>query len=157
VAPNSTIVNLITAQANASGVPPAIALAVAQQESGFNQNAIGSAGEIGIFQLMPATADSLNVDPSDLQENIAGGIAFLAQLFQKYGSWASALSAYNSGSPTGSPNYANSVLSIAGMSDTSSLDDDSDDSDDLGLSIDPNVLIVGGILLAGVVMYVMAE
>lgn len=145
---NTAITNQITSVANEYGVPPAIALAVAQQESGFNQGAVGAAGEIGVFQLMPATAAGLGVDPSDLAQNIQGGIAFLAQLFDKYGSWPAALSAYNSGSPTGSPSYASSVLSIAGgvptyypgttvdMGTTSPFDDISAD------------WIIGGILLA---------
>ncbi len=117
---NISLPSLIYQQALASGVPPSIALAVAQQESGVaqwtpNGNLVtGSSGEIGVFQLMPATAASLGVDPTDVNQNIQGGIAFLAQLYQKYGDWAKALSAYNSGSPTGSPSYANSVLAIAG-------------------------------------------
>jgi len=110
----------ITQEAAAQGVPPAIALAVAQQESGISQwtssgNLVtGSAGEIGVFQLMPQTASNLGVDPTDVNQNISGGISLLAQLFNKYGNWAQALSAYNSGSPNGSPGYANSVLAIAG-------------------------------------------
>ncbi len=111
---------LIYQQALASGVPPSIALAVAQQESGVSQwtkngNLVtGSSGEIGVFQLMPATAAGLGVDPTNVDQNISGGISLLAQLYQKYGDWAKALSAYNSGSPTGSLSYANSVLAIAG-------------------------------------------
>jgi soluble lytic murein transglycosylase-like protein len=116
---NVSLPALITQEAQAQGVPPSIALAVAQQESGVSQwtqngNLVtGSAGEIGVFQLMPATAGGLGVDPTDVNQNIQGGITFLAQLFAKYGNWAQALSAYNSGSPTGSPSYANSVLAIA--------------------------------------------
>ena len=112
--------SLITAQANAQGVPPAIALAVAQKESGTAQwtqtgNLVtGTSGEIGVFQLMPATAASLGVDPTDVNQNIVGGVSLLASLYQKYGSWAQALSAYNSGSPNGSPSYASSVLAMVG-------------------------------------------
>ena len=114
------LASLIYQQAQASGVPPEIALAVAQQESGISQwtkngNLVtGTSGEIGVFQLMPATAAGLGVDPTDVNQNISGGISLLAELYQKFGNWAQALSAYNSGSPTGSPGYANSVLSIAG-------------------------------------------
>ena len=97
------VASLIYQQALTSGVPPAIALAVAQKESGVSQwtssggLVTGSSGEIGVFQLMPGTAASLGVDPTDLTQNIQGGITFLAQLYQKYGDWAQALSAYNSG------------------------------------------------------------
>jgi soluble lytic murein transglycosylase-like protein len=111
---------LIAQQAVANGVPPQIALAVAQQESGTaqwtpNGNLVtGTSGEIGVFQLMPATAAGLGVDPTDVNQNIAGGVGLLAQLYQQYGNWPEALSAYNSGSPTGSPIYAANVLAAAG-------------------------------------------
>lgn len=79
------IQNQITQAANASGVPAWLALAIAQRESGFNNNAIGSAGEIGIFQLKPSTAAQLGVDPTDPVQNIAGGVAYLAQLMRQFG------------------------------------------------------------------------
>lgn len=164
MAPNPALQTLITQQATMQGVPPAIALAVAQQESGFNQNAVGAAGEIGVFQLMPATAAGLGVDPGDVTQNVSGGIGFLAQLYGKYGSWAAALSAYNSGSPTGSPNYANSVLAIAGGPYSSSgqtidLTDTSSDSVDLagmdlaGINMgDSSTWIMAGVLGLGLLL-----
>src|ERR1700690_3086870 len=81
----------------AAGVDPAIALAVAQTESGFNQGAIGSSGEVGIFQLMPATAAGLGVNAYDLAGNIQGGIAYLGQMYSQFGNWNDALAAYNWG------------------------------------------------------------
>jgi len=162
-AANISLPGLIYQQALAQGVPPSIALAVAQQESGVAQwtpsggLVTGSAGEIGVFQLMPTTATGLGVDPSDVNENISGGISLLASLYQKYGNWPAALSAYNSGSPTGSPSYANSVLALAGGippntpigSATDTGDDDSDDSGSISAAsswgIDPNILIIGGL------------
>lgn len=160
--PASTI-NLssqITQQAQAQGVPPQIALAVATQESGISQwNSDGSlvtgtSGEIGVFQLMPATAAGLGVDPTDVGQNISGGISLLAQLFAKFGNWAQALSAYNSGSPTGSPGYASSVLAIAGSTAPSilppTLDMDSGNSgDDTGSS---SPLLVAGLIVGGVAL-----
>jgi soluble lytic murein transglycosylase-like protein len=154
--------NQIAQEAANQGVPPAIALAVAQQESSFNPNARGAAGEIGLFQLMPATASFLGVNPSDVSQNISGGISFLAQLFKKYGSWSSALSAYNSGSPSGSLNYASQVLSKAAnygavptvatpASDLSTMDSSALDSSILG--IDPNTLIIGGLVAAGILFW----
>lgn len=38
------------------GLPETIALAVAETESQFNCNAVGKAGEIGLFQIKPMTA-----------------------------------------------------------------------------------------------------
>jgi soluble lytic murein transglycosylase-like protein len=120
MAANPQLASQIYNEALSQGVPPAIALAVAQQESGVQQwtpaggLVTGSAGEVGVFQIMPATAAGLGIDPSDVNQNITGGISLLSQLYQQYGNWAAALSAYNSGSPTGSPGYANSVLALAG-------------------------------------------
>lgn len=97
------LVPIVIAEANRQGVDQAIALAVARRESGICQwNAdgstrIGSAGEIGTMQLMPSTATALGVNPYDVQENIRGGVEFLAQLFQRFGSWSLASAAYNWG------------------------------------------------------------
>jgi len=94
----------ITAAANQYGVPPALALAVAQQESGFQQTSASggtltsSAGALGVMQLMPATAAGLKVDPTDQQQNINGGVQLLGQLLTQFnGNVSDALAAYNSG------------------------------------------------------------
>jgi soluble lytic murein transglycosylase-like protein len=126
--------DLVTAEAQRQGVDPAIALSVAKTESGICQwRADGSVvlspvGAIGVFQLMPATAAGLGVDPYDVNGNIQGGITFLKQLFQKYGSWDQALAAYNWGpakvdrataAGTGWPgevvNYVKGVLGIGAL------------------------------------------
>jgi len=93
-----SIQQLITNTAAAAGVPPALALQVARQESSLNPNAMGSKGELGLFQLMPSTAAALGVtNPLDPIQNTQGGVAYLAQLFQQFGSWDAALAAYNWG------------------------------------------------------------
>ena len=53
---------LIIRAAQEEGVDPNLALAVAEQESGGNQEAVSPAGAIGVMQLMPATAKDLGVD-----------------------------------------------------------------------------------------------
>ncbi len=93
----SEIQSLIVGSASNYGVPPSIALAVAQQESGYDQGAIGSSGEVGVFQLMPGTAAELGVNPYNLSENVNGGLAYLSQQYQRFGSWDMALAAYNAG------------------------------------------------------------
>lgn len=158
---NTNLPSLITEQALASGVPPSIALAVAQQESGVSQwtksggLVTGTSGEVGVFQLMPATAAGLGVDPSDLTQNISGGISLLAQLFQKYGDWAKALSAYNSGSPSGAPSYATSVLSIAGslgpLPAAAGPDMSMDGSGDVA-SPASSPLLIAGLVVGGVAL-----
>jgi soluble lytic murein transglycosylase-like protein len=169
LASNSNLPGLIYSQAIANGVPPSIALAVAQQESGVQQwtptgdLVTGSAGEIGVFQLMPKTAEGLGVDPTDPVQNVQGGTSLLAQLYEQYGSWPEALSAYNSGSPTGSPTYANSVLAIAGTiaptpADTSSasivdLVPNTSEVSDFMDSVNPNLLVIGGLVVVGVALW----
>lgn len=87
----------IIAEAQAQGVSPALALEVAIQESNLSQSARGSRGEIGIFQLMPATAAVLGVDPTNAAQNIRGGIRYLGQQLAAFGEPAKALAAYNCG------------------------------------------------------------
>jgi soluble lytic murein transglycosylase-like protein len=93
----SAIPQAIVSAANAQGVPPQLALEVAIQESGLNQSAVSSAGARGIFQLMPATAAMLGVNPDDPGQNIHGGVAYLGMMLQQFGDPAMALGAYNWG------------------------------------------------------------
>lgn len=90
--------NKIIAEAERQGVNPALALAVARNESGFRQSSKSDAGAIGIFQLMPATAAGLKVNPYDEDDNIKGGIKYLkAKLKQFNGDEKAALASYNAG------------------------------------------------------------
>ncbi len=93
----------ITAVANANGVSPLLAIAVAKRESGLNPDASGD-GDLeggpsrGLFQLRPATAQMLGVDPADPLQNITGGVKYLKQLSDRFGGDVSkALMAYNGG------------------------------------------------------------
>ena len=127
-ASTSSIQSLITSVANSLGVPSSIALAVAQKESNFNQAAVGSSGEIGVMQLMPVTAAGLGVDPTDLNQNVTGGVSLLASLYQQYGNWTQALEAYNAGPtavnqgtvPSSSVSYASSILGSINLDSTTS-------------------------------------
>lgn len=92
-----TIGQLILSGAMAEGVDPRLALEVAIQESGLNQNAVSPTGAIGVMQLMPATAAALGVDPRNLEENIQGGVRYLKQQLSRFGDAAKALAAYNWG------------------------------------------------------------
>ena len=88
----------ITTTAQRYGVDPNLALAVARAESGLNPNAVSSKGAIGLFQLMPSTAQGLGVNAYDPLENIEGGIKYLAQLLSRFGGDTSlALAGYNAG------------------------------------------------------------
>lgn len=67
------------------GVNVNLLKAVAQAESGFDSQAVSSAGAMGIMQLMPATAESLGVeDPYDARQNITGGAKMLGYLLADY-------------------------------------------------------------------------
>ncbi|MCZ2079022.1 MAG: lytic transglycosylase domain-containing protein [Bryobacterales bacterium] len=118
-----TVAEQITAAALRNGIDPRLALAVASKESGLNQAARGSKGEIGVFQLMPGTAKDLGVNPLDLSQNIEGGVRYLRQLLHRYGDPGKALAAYNGGpgnmdrgtTPAAAWNYAADVLSKLGL------------------------------------------
>lgn len=95
------VADQIVQEAQRQGVDPQLAIEVAMRESSLNQAAIGSHGEIGVFQLMQSTATGLGVDPTDVAQNIQGGVTLLNQLLARYGNPAKALAAYNWG--PGSP------------------------------------------------------
>jgi soluble lytic murein transglycosylase-like protein len=71
--------------------------AVAWQESRFRQQAISPKGAMGVMQLMPQTARTLGVDPTDLKANVDGGVAYLGQMIARFGDLPRALAAYNAG------------------------------------------------------------
>lgn len=92
------VTQTIVATAATYGVDPALAIEVATAESGLNPNTPdSSAGAIGIFQLEPATAAQLGVNPRDPQQNIQGGVMYLQQQLSSFGDVSEALAAYNWG------------------------------------------------------------
>ena len=162
----SGVAGQIQAAAPSYGVPPALALAVATKESGLNQAAVGTAGEIGVFQLMPGTAAQLGVNPSDLSANIDGGLKYLSQLYQQFGDWGTALEAYNGGPgnvtrgtvSSAAQSYSASVLAAAGMDSASASADTGDSSDapedaSLTAGLPDSVIIGGGLLGLGLLAW----
>jgi hypothetical protein len=111
------------------GVPSSILSAQLAQESGFNPNAVSSAGAQGIAQFMPATAQSIGLkNPFSASQSISSAAKYDAQNYAQFGSWTKALEAYNQG-PTataqghtypGVASYASNILSAAGYGSTSS-------------------------------------
>jgi soluble lytic murein transglycosylase-like protein len=85
------------AMARKHGVPEDLFLRLVQQESGWNPGAVSHAGATGLAQLMPGTAAKLGVDINDPQQNLEGGARYLAQMYNRFGSWRLALAAYNAG------------------------------------------------------------
>jgi soluble lytic murein transglycosylase-like protein len=57
-------------------------------ESGLNQAAVGTSGELGVMQLMADTGRYLGVDRTDWESNIRGGIEYDRQMWDRWGSAA---------------------------------------------------------------------
>ena len=148
----SGIQQQVAAAALTSGVPPQLALSVAQAESNYNPNATSSAGAQGVMQLMPATAKSLGVtDSYDPSQNIPAGVSFLGSLLNTYnGDQAAALAAYNWGpanvnkaqatygsdwlsyAPASVQSYVNGILSSSASAAPITVDTSDDTSADSG-------------------------
>jgi peptidoglycan DL-endopeptidase CwlO len=116
--------DLFSRAASRYGVDASLLAAMANQESGFDSQAVSPAGAQGLMQFMPATAKGLGVNPLDPNSAIDGAARYLSSLTKQFGSTDLALAAYNAGPGTvsrygGSPpysetqNYVRSVMSKA--------------------------------------------
>src|SRR5215469_529930 len=83
--------------ANEYGLPPALFNALIHAESNFSPGARSNAGAIGLGQLEPDTARGLGVNPYDPEQNLQGAARYLRQMYDRFGSWSKAVSAYNRG------------------------------------------------------------
>lgn len=96
---NTDYDDIIKEASNKYHVPEKLIRSVIQQESGYNSNAISSAGASGLMQLMPKTASSLGVNNiMDPYDNIMGGTKYLKSMMTKYnGNIELTLASYNAG------------------------------------------------------------
>ena len=88
------IAQMVTAAANAQGVPPALALSIVAHESAFDNNATyyndpanGGNGtyDYGVMALNQTTVQTQGLsNPYDPQQNINAGVGLLASLMAKY-------------------------------------------------------------------------
>jgi soluble lytic murein transglycosylase-like protein len=89
----------ITLAARAYKVDVGFIRAIIHAESAFNPLARSRKGAMGLMQLMPATAKDMGVfDSTDPEQNINGGVRYLASLLQTFnGNEMLAAAAYNAG------------------------------------------------------------
>jgi hypothetical protein len=97
------------------GVPVNLFLAQIGQESAWNPSAVGPTTRygtpVGIAQFMPGTAAQFHIDPYDPAQSLDAAAKYDAQLYQKTGSWTSALKSY--GTLPGSGTYTSGQRTVA--------------------------------------------
>jgi soluble lytic murein transglycosylase-like protein len=95
---------LVIAQARKHKVDPHLALALAWQESGLQQDVVSSVGALGVMQVMPTTGDWVSrylakrpLDLYDVEDNVEAGVRYLAQLIKVAKTTDRALAGYYQG------------------------------------------------------------
>lgn len=117
---------LIVATARAHGLDPALAQAVAYQESGFDMRAVSPADAVGVMQVIPASgewASQLAGRPLDLldpEDNVLAGVLILRSHTRTFADRGDAIGAYYQGAAavrrhglySGTVDYVRSVTAL---------------------------------------------
>jgi LysM repeat protein len=94
---------LIRKAAKRHGVPTSLALALAYQESGFQQRVVSPVDAIGVMQVLPSTGRALGgihgtrFDLLKASDNVEAGVVLLKDLLRATGSTPKALAGYYQG------------------------------------------------------------
>ncbi|GAB3436487.1 hypothetical protein GCM10027517_06650 [Phycicoccus ginsengisoli] len=94
---------MIIATARRQGVDPKLALAVAWQESGWNQRQVSVANAIGVMQVIPSSGEwasqmvGRRLNLLDTQDNITAGVAILRSLTRSAANTDQAVAGYYQG------------------------------------------------------------
>lgn len=105
-------------------LPPGLLSRMAKQESDYNPAATGTSGEIGLMQIIPRWHPGVN--PYDPIESIEYAGRLMRRYYDRFGSWAKAIAAYNWGptalqkyglirAPASTKKYISDVLSDIGL------------------------------------------
>ena len=95
--PENVVKETIVKHSIEMNVDPALALSIAKKESGFKHELKSSHGAVGVFQLLPSTANRMGYNPYYLSENIKAGLTYYKMMYKMFGSTELALAAYNAG------------------------------------------------------------
>lgn len=94
---------LVVSTARSMGVDPALAQAVAYQESGFNQTAVSPANAIGTMQVIPSSGEwagdlvGRDLNLLDPEDNVVAGVAILRRLVATSPDLPTAIASYYQG------------------------------------------------------------
>jgi LysM repeat protein len=93
----------VAATARAMGVDPALAQAIAFQESGFNHTSVSPANAIGTMQVIPSSGEwaeqltGREINLLDPDDNVVAGVAILRQLVKSSPDLSTAIASYYQG------------------------------------------------------------
>lgn len=114
---------LVAGTAASMGVDPALAMAFAQQESGFNHQSVSPANAIGTMQVIPAAGEwasglvGRELNLLDPQDNVTAGVAIIRALLKGAPSESEAIAGYYQGQYSVSVNgmFADTEIYVAGI------------------------------------------